>query len=531
MAGPERGAGEGRSAIRRGRARRSRFRAPAPASARRLAAAGSRPASRRRSSSGGSFPGSQSPSGSASCSISRPRDGRRCGRRSPGGDRRRRSRSSRAAADRLRGRARLRGRCSAASPPASVRERRVEAPVLGRVDRRAAERLRRERRGARQGRAHRHPAERARRARGRAPAARVRVDLARPAGRRARRLHRRPRRACCRRRRRRGRAATISPATPISAASAPSARSPARSRCAPPAGPPPFDLPVDRDDRRGPQHADPPHRRCDRRPGRRGRGGARHRQARPHHGGHQRGPARRRHLPHRLDLRPAHGACRRHLLLARARAARAIADRSRCAGRCKKIAAVVAMIGATAYCVFSGSEVATERSLIMILVMLGAILVDRPALIDAQPRAVGADRARARARERCSARASRCRMRRVAALIAAAEWAARPRPRRRAGRRRSAAPALAGSVARRSASSSTTLVATLATAPFGSLSFPDPAILRAHRQRARRCRSSRWSSCPARVFGVLAYPFGLDRADLAADGDRRRDGARGLGTG
>src|SRR5215204_3893597 len=38
------------------------------------------------------------------------------------------------------------------------------------------------------------------------------------------------------------------------------------------------------------------------------------------------------------------------------------------------------MIGAIAYCVFSGSDVATERSLFMILVMLGAILVDRPAL-------------------------------------------------------------------------------------------------------------------------------------------------------
>ena len=46
----------------------------------------------------------------------------------------------------------------------------------------------------------------------------------------------------------------------------------------------------------------------------------------------------------------------------------------------KKIAALVAMAGATAYCVFSGAEVATERSLIMILVMLGAILIDRPAL-------------------------------------------------------------------------------------------------------------------------------------------------------
>ena len=46
----------------------------------------------------------------------------------------------------------------------------------------------------------------------------------------------------------------------------------------------------------------------------------------------------------------------------------------------KKLAALVAMIGACAYCIFSGSEVATERSLIMTLVMFGAILVDRPAL-------------------------------------------------------------------------------------------------------------------------------------------------------
>lgn len=46
----------------------------------------------------------------------------------------------------------------------------------------------------------------------------------------------------------------------------------------------------------------------------------------------------------------------------------------------KKIAALFAMAGAVFYCVFSGSEVATERSLIMTLVILGAILADRPAL-------------------------------------------------------------------------------------------------------------------------------------------------------
>ena len=46
----------------------------------------------------------------------------------------------------------------------------------------------------------------------------------------------------------------------------------------------------------------------------------------------------------------------------------------------KKVAAVAGMAGATIYCVFSGADVAAERSLIMILVMQGAILFDRPAL-------------------------------------------------------------------------------------------------------------------------------------------------------
>ena len=46
----------------------------------------------------------------------------------------------------------------------------------------------------------------------------------------------------------------------------------------------------------------------------------------------------------------------------------------------KKIAAALAMVGVTAYCVFSGWDIAAERSLVMTLIMLGAILVDRPAL-------------------------------------------------------------------------------------------------------------------------------------------------------
>ncbi len=62
------------------------------------------------------------------------------------------------------------------------------------------------------------------------------------------------------------------------------------------------------------------------------------------------------------------------------RASLALAPAIALAWPVKKIAALAAMAGATAYCIFAGSEVATQRSLIMTLVMLGAILVDRPAL-------------------------------------------------------------------------------------------------------------------------------------------------------
>ena len=43
-------------------------------------------------------------------------------------------------------------------------------------------------------------------------------------------------------------------------------------------------------------------------------------------------------------------------------------------------AALFAMVGASAYCLFSGSEVATQRTLIMTLVMLGAVVAGRSAI-------------------------------------------------------------------------------------------------------------------------------------------------------
>ena len=136
----------------------------------------------------------------------------------------------------------------------------------------------------------------------------------------------------------------------------------------------------------------------------------------------------------------------------------------------------------TAYCVFSGSEVATERSLIMTLVMLGAILVDRPALSHAQPRARGADRARARARD--AARPE------LPDVVRGGRGADR---RRRDGTRRRPAPSeppagRAGAVRWLVAASlgivATTIVATLATAPFGAYHFQTLNPFGLHRQRA-----------------------------------------------
>src|SRR5215207_587959 len=121
------------------------------------------------------------------------------------------------------------------------------------------------------------------------------------------------------------------------------------------------------------------------------------------------------------------------------------------------------MIGAAAYCVFSGSEVATERSLIMILVMLGAILIDRPAL-SLRNLALSALIVLAREPETILGPSFQMSYAAVAALIAAAEW--------ERGRRGSDEPP-AGAIPRarqwlaRAALGIlfTTVVATIATAP------------------------------------------------------------------
>ncbi|MFJ5369055.1 ComEC/Rec2 family competence protein [Bosea sp. CER48] len=171
----------------------------------------------------------------------------------------------------------------------------------------------------------------------------------------------------------------------------------------------------------------------------------------------------------------------------------------------KKIAAVAAMLGATAYCIFSGSEVATERSLIMTLVMLGAILVDRAAL-SMRNLALAAMIVLLREPEALLGPSFQMSFGAVAALIAFAErWENRKRPQPPAALPWPLGPvwtAALGIVV-------TTLLATAATAPFGAYHFQtfNPFGLLGN---AMALPFVSLFVMPAAVFGVLAYPFGLD---------------------
>jgi competence protein ComEC len=172
----------------------------------------------------------------------------------------------------------------------------------------------------------------------------------------------------------------------------------------------------------------------------------------------------------------------------------------------KKLAALAGMGGATAYCIFSGSDVAAERSLLMILVMQGAILVDRPAL-SLRNLAISALIVLTREPEALLGPSFQMSYAAVAGLIALAEWhrgGARAEP----GGRLTAAFRWAvtfavGVVA-------TTLVASVATGPFATFHFQQIQPYGIIGNAATLPLVS-LVVMPCAVLGVLAYPFGLDR--------------------
>jgi competence protein ComEC len=193
----------------------------------------------------------------------------------------------------------------------------------------------------------------------------------------------------------------------------------------------------------------------------------------------------------------------------------------------KKWAAAGAMLGATAYCIFSGSEVATERSLIMTLVMLGAILVDRPALAMRNV-AISALIVLAREPESLLGPSFQMSYAAVAALIAGnALWRRyRPEPDALEGGGPVLQPGIFAKVFRGLLLAfggiiATTILASLATAPFSAFHF--------HRLNPYGLIGNALAIplvslvvMPCAVIGTLLVPFGLDGLVWAVMGEGMR---------
>lgn len=168
----------------------------------------------------------------------------------------------------------------------------------------------------------------------------------------------------------------------------------------------------------------------------------------------------------------------------------------------KKISALFAMLGATAYCLFAGAEVATERSLIMILVMLGAVLFDRPAL-SMRNLAVAALIVMAREPESVMGPSFQMSFAAVAAMVAVFERGPDDEQSERDDGWSARMLRWLGVMLL------TTLVAGLATGPFASFHFHriNPYSMIGN---ALTLPLVEFIVMPAAVLGVVLGPFGLD---------------------
>ncbi|BCM85092.1 ComEC/Rec2 family competence protein [Methylobacterium indicum] len=173
----------------------------------------------------------------------------------------------------------------------------------------------------------------------------------------------------------------------------------------------------------------------------------------------------------------------------------------------KKIAAFLAMIAVTGYCAFSGWDLAAERSLVMTLVMLGAILVDRPAL-SLRNLALAALISLAREPEGLLGPSFQMSFGAVAGLVACARLIEG-----RLWNPEGGGPvtkALAWGLATVVGTLATTLVAQFATAPFATYHFqtvqPFGVV-----GNALTLPLVSLVVMPAAVLGMLAHPFALDR--------------------
>lgn len=172
----------------------------------------------------------------------------------------------------------------------------------------------------------------------------------------------------------------------------------------------------------------------------------------------------------------------------------------------KKWAAAFAILGAVAYNMFSGAEVATERAMIMIVVMLGATLFDRPA-ISMRNLAIAALVVLAREPSAVLGPSFQMSFAAVAAMIAVYER--QPGAIEKADLRERAPGVIDKGLAVGGAMIVTTLVAALATDPYGAFHFNRMAMYGLI-GNALVLPLVEFVVMPAAVFGVVANLFGLD---------------------
>lgn len=172
----------------------------------------------------------------------------------------------------------------------------------------------------------------------------------------------------------------------------------------------------------------------------------------------------------------------------------------------KKWAAAFAICGAVAYNVFSGSEVATERAMIMVIVMLGATLVDRPA-VSMRNLAVAA--LLVLAHDPSSVLGPSFQMSFAAVAAMTALYERRPGAVEPADRREAPPGVVDRARMFVGAMIATTLVASLATDPFGAFHFNRIALYGLI-GNALSLPLVEFVVMPAALVGVVANLFGLD---------------------
>lgn len=177
----------------------------------------------------------------------------------------------------------------------------------------------------------------------------------------------------------------------------------------------------------------------------------------------------------------------------------------------KKIAAVVALIAAGAYLLVSGNDVATQRAYVMIAVVLGAVLLDRPALT---PRSIAlaalivlaaAPEALVQPGFQMSFAATIALVAGFEALRARAWWRATQTDRRW----RFARPLIGVAM--------TSLIAGLASGPISAFHF-NTAAPYGLLANLLAVPAMGVVVMPAGVIGIAAIPFGLDALPFAAMG-------------